>query len=252
MTTNENCTTVDRDQLTWDWNGEHVINLGNVTLVKPAGGHNNIQVVGNPDKITIFSNGGTQDRTGQTVLTGDYGSDIQWVEVCYAETSTPPVVEPEEPPVLNDPVFQWVSDTPVIDCEGMTVTIVSHEEAAGWYWGNDGEQYLGGFFPTGNETNEVRPATAEECPTPPVNEEEEPAPGEETPTTPEENTPNTNTETTSQPVKKSVETQTLQPVSNPQTEQLAVTGSGLEWTALIIGVVFVVAGLALYLKRSKR
>lgn len=137
----------------------------------------------------------------------------------------------EEPPILNPPVFQWVTGEPVIDCEGMTVTVVSHEEAAGWYWGDDGEQYLGGFFPTGNEASDVRPANAEECPAPPPEEEESPAID-----TPE--------------YKPDTETQTVQDVSQP--EQLAVTGGGPEWTALIIGAVFVVAGLVLYLKRPKR
>lgn len=142
-----------------------------------------------------------------------------------------------EPPILNPPVFQWVTGEPVIDCEGMTVTVVSHEAAAGWYWGNDGEQYLGTFFPTGNTQEKSIPATAEECPAPPPEEEETPDPDDITNQGPEV-------------VKKDTETQTVQDVSQP--EQLAVTGGGLEWTALIIGAVFVVAGLALYLKRSKR
>lgn len=291
--TEENCTTVGRDQLTWDWNNEHVIQVGEFTLVKPAGAHNNIQVTGSPDKITIFSNGGTQDRSGQEFLVGDYGSDIQWVELCWTETNTPPVVVPEEPPALNDPVFQWVTGGPEIDCEGMTVTVVSHEEAAGWYWGNDGEQHLGGFHPTETEPETtVRPATAEECPAPPLDEEEETIPEEEgTPETPEEDFewgedvqvdceqgtitfsfwqqregfekeefsdtyPAFNEELAEagcEVEKPDQQVQTVATVSQKsEPEKLAVTGGGLEWTALILGAVFVAAGLALYLRKPKR
>lgn len=219
----------------------------------------------------------------------------------------------EEPPILNPPVFQWVTGEPVIDCEGMTVTVVSHEEAAGWYWGNDGEQYLGGFFPTATEPKTTtREVTLEECPAPvvqpppaeeeppavdpPATSEEEPdpdpAPGDEetppgaeepeevpgeidcpegtvpgwldengdpqgcvnnqpipgkpdTPVEPEE----APSETPEQP--PATQAEVAQPVT-PAAEGLAVTGAGLEWTALIIGAVFVMAGLALYLKRPKR
>lgn len=48
-----------------------------------------------------------------------------------------------------------------------------------------------------------------------------------------------------------VQAEVAQPVT-PAPEELAVTGAGLEWSALIIGAVFVVAGLALYLKGLKR
>ncbi len=76
------CQTFDRGTLTWDWNREVTVPWTGGTLVKPAGGHNAIKVTGTPVKITIVSNGGTQDRTGQTVLNGDYGSDIQSVTLC--------------------------------------------------------------------------------------------------------------------------------------------------------------------------
>lgn len=170
------------------------------------------------------------------------GECVSWVQLGhnkielnnphFGEGGQEPVCkEPQpEPPILNDPEFQWVTGESVIDCEGMTVTVVSHEEAAGWYWGNDGEQHLGSFFPTGNTQEKSIPATAEECPAPPPEEEN-----------PVIDTPE---------YKPDPETQTVQDVSQP--EQLAVTGGGLEWAALIVGAVFVAAGLALYLKRPKR
>lgn len=198
--------------------------------------------------ITNDSKGGTPDvvHQGNGKASFFYYESVYTVTPAIPEQGTPTIdiwvegspavgeeflieVTCEEPPILNPPVFQWVTGEPVIDCEGMTVTVVSHEEAAGWYWGNDGEQYLGGFFPTGNETSDVRPATAEECPAPP----------------PEENPVIDTPE-----YKPDPETQTVQDVSQP--EQLAVTGGGLEWAALIVGAVFVAAGLALYLKRPKR
>lgn len=108
--------TVARDLLTWEWNKEAVINLGSVTLTKPAGGHNNIKVSGSPSKITIFSNGGEQDRTGQSVLNGLYSSDIQWVKiegegVTNGTVVTPPVEKVSYVTVLWEGTdVQWPKD----------------------------------------------------------------------------------------------------------------------------------------------
>lgn len=211
------------------------------------------------------TNFGTAPPPGSTEWTVALKSPAKWVQVHsfndhYGEPSCPVGTQPE-PPILNPPVFQWVTGEPVIDCGGMTVTVVSHEEAAGWYWGNDGEQHLGGSFRTGNETSDVRPATPEECPTPPV--QTPPAEEPEEIDCPEGTVPgwldeNGNAQgcVNNQPVPgkqlpKETPTdgvsQTVQPVAT-----LADTGTPEAFTALIIGVALVVSGLALYLRRPKR
>lgn len=126
---------VTRDLLTWDYNREVVINLGSVTLTKPAGGHNNIKVSGSPSKITIHSNGGDQDRTGQTVLNVDYSSDIQWVKiegegVTNGTVVTPPVETVKYVTVLWEGTdIQWPKDGQKL------VDFVKHDDKAlnkGW------------------------------------------------------------------------------------------------------------------------
>lgn len=120
--TAEDCTTIDRTQLTWDWNNQTTIVVGDYSLVKPAWGHNNIQVIGTPSSITIFSNGGTQDRTGHEYLNGDWGSGIQWVELC-GPVSVPPVTEPELPVMPELPAAPQVIPTmpPPVQVEAVTL-----------------------------------------------------------------------------------------------------------------------------------
>lgn len=231
---NDNCATIDRTQLTWDWNNQKTIQVGEYALVKPAGMHNNIQVVGTPESIRIFSNGGIQDRTGHTVLVGDYGSDIQWVELCAPVVVTPPVTEEPEIPVKPEPVFQWIAGEPVIDCELDTVTIVMHEEAAGYYFGNDSQWYLGGFFPTGETNVKSISANDEECP---VVIPEEEIPVDEVPV----ETPVTLEETV---------TVAEIPISVSEQPQLAVTGGVDILTPLFLGAALVASGIGLIIRKA--
>lgn len=107
----DDCHTFDRSELTWNWNDTVVVSFQGVTLTKPAGGHNNIAVAGSPSSIAIFSNGGTQDRTGHTVLNGDYGSDIQWVKVCVPPPPPPPPVDPTPYVLVAWIMPSWVDAT---------------------------------------------------------------------------------------------------------------------------------------------
>lgn len=189
---------------------------------------------------------------------------------------------PEQP----SPEFRSETVEGEPNCDDFSVPVTITEYSAGYYLGDDNEWHLGDFFPTGKETTDVRPATAEECPAPPVGEEEEPEPDEDfnwgddfqvdcdsgTATytfwqqregfEKEEYTDSFEAskqelldagctiEKTESPVE---ETETVATVTQkPEPEQLAVTGGGLEWTALILGAVFVAAGLALYLRKPKR
>lgn len=154
---------------------------------------------------------------------------IEWVQFSranyhYGEGGEQPLcLTEEQPPVTPEkpgPVFRWVTGEPLLDCESSTVTVVSTEEAAGYYLGNDDQWHLGGFFPTGNTDTKTIPASAEECPvTPPV-------PPVETPAAPERPT------TTSAAV----------PASEGQA-QLAVTGAP-DVAGGLLAVVLVAAGLA--------
>src|SRR5690606_15059316 len=75
--TADDCRTFTRDDLTWNLDDQVVVAFQDVALTKPAGSHNDIAVSGSPSALTIASNGGTQDRTGQTVLNGDGATDIE-------------------------------------------------------------------------------------------------------------------------------------------------------------------------------
>lgn len=225
--TDMDCTTIDRGQLTWDWNNQYTIPVGEFTLVKPAGAHNNIQVIGTPDLIKIFSNGGMQDRTGQEYLNGDWGSDIQWVKLCtYIQ----------ENPVLPGPVFQWVASEPVLDCDLGTITIEMHEEAAGYYWGNDGEAHLGGFFPTGETNSKTIPATEEECPVIPVIEEpvEEP------------------TEEVEVPVQEEVISVPTTPVVVAEAPVLAETGGETIAIFGFVGLALILTGVVTLIRKKRK
>src|SRR5690606_18126583 len=68
-----------------------------------AGKDWNVSSSGDPlGTITIRSNGAAQDRTGQTLLNGDYGSDIEWARICTTAPSTP-APPPPPPPVDTTP-----------------------------------------------------------------------------------------------------------------------------------------------------
>lgn len=100
---------------------------------------------------------------------------VTWVQVGgydyhFGEQQEDPICVGDE--VTPDPEFRWnesvVESTP--DCVNRTVTITTTrtEESAGYYKGDDGKFYLGGFFPTGisESTDTTRDATEVECPTP--------------------------------------------------------------------------------------
>jgi len=95
-TTEETCHTFDRQPF---YSGAMSQTKGTVTVTLStqyqAGRDWNLSSSGDPlGTITIRSNGGTQDRTGQTLLNGDYNSDIEWATICTKPAPPPPPVDP--------------------------------------------------------------------------------------------------------------------------------------------------------------
>ncbi len=95
--TDEACQTFDRQPF---YNGAISQTKGTVTVTLStqyqAGRDWNITSSGDPlGTITIRSNGATQDRTGLTLLNGDFNSDIEGATIC----TTPAAPTPLTPPV---------------------------------------------------------------------------------------------------------------------------------------------------------
>jgi hypothetical protein len=91
--TGETCVTFSDKQPFY--NGGMSITIGAVTVTLgtqyQAGKDWHVSSSGDPlATITINSNGGWQDRTGQTVLNGDSGSDIVQAVICTYKAPTPP------------------------------------------------------------------------------------------------------------------------------------------------------------------
>jgi len=54
-----------------------------------AGSNWIVSSTGTLGRITMLSNGVVSERTGQTLLNGDYGSDIVWATICATATAAP-------------------------------------------------------------------------------------------------------------------------------------------------------------------
>ena len=75
------------------------------------------------------------------------------------ETETPVIPEPQPDPLFRDNV---VVGEP--DCEAGTITTVTTNESAGYYLGNDGQWWLGEYFPTGEPITTVDAVEEGVCP----------------------------------------------------------------------------------------
>lgn len=71
----------------------------------------------------------------------------------------PVVPEPQPDPLFRDNV---VVGEP--DCEAGTITTVTTNESAGYYLGNDGQWWLGEYFPTGDPVTTVDAVAEGVCP----------------------------------------------------------------------------------------
>jgi len=102
----DDCQRWERDNagLTWEWTNPVVLTYKGVVVTKHANSNNNLTVSGvTPSKITIFNNGTTWDRTGQTQISTQEESTVMWLEVCVAGAQTPPpppVPEPDPTPYV--------------------------------------------------------------------------------------------------------------------------------------------------------
>lgn len=150
--------------------------------------------------------------------------------------------------------FRWVEGIPVLDCEANTTTIPLHEEAAGYYLGDDGEWHLGKFFATGNTDSEVRDATVEECPV--IEEPEEPGSGGTVPPAPEvPEAPEEIESPTTEAVEPRVERKVAAGPVAPERIETGVSGETLAHTggvkapALWMGGTLLLAGSALLAER---
>lgn len=164
-------------------------------------------------KITIRSNGGQQDRTGQTLLNGDYGSDIEWAKICVTPKPTP---EPETP-VTPDP-----------DPE---IPVTPEPEV-----------------PVTPEPDPETPVELEpETPTPPVNPE--PAPELETPVAPE---PTVEPKPELGPATSYTAPPNVGIVM-PQVEELAETGTDDNWVGwLVAGTISLALGTFLLTHATRK
>ncbi|MDZ4044373.1 MAG: heparinase II/III family protein [Rhodoglobus sp.] len=73
-----------RTDLTWDWNREVKISRGDVTVTKPAGGHNALLVsLGSLTDVTVeaLSNGSWSTVDPAQPINGSYGSDVQELRI---------------------------------------------------------------------------------------------------------------------------------------------------------------------------
>lgn len=75
------------------------------------------------------------------------------------ETETPVIPEPQPDPLFRDNV---VVGEP--NCEAGTITTVTTNESAGYYLGNDGQWWLGEYFPTGDPITTVEAIAEGVCP----------------------------------------------------------------------------------------
>ncbi|MFK4806172.1 BNR-4 repeat-containing protein [Microbacterium sp. ZW CA_36] len=81
----EVCEDFDRTDLTWNWNQEVVVTKGEVTVTKPAGGHDALLVntgTLTDTSATALSNGAWAAAELPGPLSGTYGSNIQALTVC--------------------------------------------------------------------------------------------------------------------------------------------------------------------------
>jgi hypothetical protein len=91
----ETCVTFTESDKQTFYNGGLTVTKGAISITigtqYQAGKDWHVSSSGDPlATITINSNGGWQDRTGQTVLNGDYGSDIVGAVICTYKAPTPP------------------------------------------------------------------------------------------------------------------------------------------------------------------
>ena len=91
----ETCVTFGATEKQTFYNGGSSVTKGAITITVAdwhfAGKDWSVSSTGDPlATITINSNGGWQDRTGQTLLNGDNGSDIVGAVICTYKAPTPP------------------------------------------------------------------------------------------------------------------------------------------------------------------
>lgn len=100
------------------------------------------------------------------------GECIGWVQVHgfnyhFGESGEEPICGTETPVIPGpqpDPLFR---DNIVVgepDCEAGTITTVTTNESAGYYLGNDGQWWLGEYFPTGEPITTVDAVEEGVCP----------------------------------------------------------------------------------------
>ena len=75
------------------------------------------------------------------------------------ETETPVIPEPQPDPLFRDNVMVGEPN-----CEAGTITTVTTNESAGYYLGNDGQWWLGEYFPTGDPITTVEAIAEGVCP----------------------------------------------------------------------------------------
>jgi hypothetical protein len=115
----ETCVTFGSTEKQTFYNGGLSVTKGAITITistqYQAGKDWNVSSSGDPlATITINSNGGWQDRTGQTLLNGDYGSDIVGAVIC---TKPAVVVDPTPYVLVAWTMPSWSGDyyTPTWD-----------------------------------------------------------------------------------------------------------------------------------------
>lgn len=100
------------------------------------------------------------------------GECIGWVQVHgfnyhFGESGEEPICETEVsviPEPQPDPLFRDSVAVGEPDCEAGTITTVTTNESAGYYLGNDGQWWLGEYFPTGEPITTVDAVEEGVCP----------------------------------------------------------------------------------------
>ena len=134
--------------------GQHIRDAG--IHFDPNNGHPGGQFIGQSFYPVNLADGeciGWVQVHGFNYHFGESGED----PIC--ETETPVVPEPQPDPLFRDNV---VVGEP--DCEAGTITTVTTNESAGYYLGNDGQWWLGEYFPTGDPVITVDEVAEGVCP----------------------------------------------------------------------------------------